>query len=72
MSRQLVLATAVLFAGFFAGLLKLLVDAGKFGQQALSRLCALGEIDTVVADAALSRSHQRKVREAGCELIIAE
>ena len=49
----------------------LLVDSSKFGQQALSRLCALNEIDTVVTDAALSRSHQKQVRDAGCELIIA-
>jgi DeoR/GlpR family transcriptional regulator of sugar metabolism len=49
----------------------LLVDAGKFGQQALSRLCSLGEIDTVVADASLPRAHQKLVREAGCQLILA-
>ena len=50
----------------------LLVDAGKFGQQALSRLCALRDIDTVVSDSALPRSHQKKVRDAGCELIMAD
>src|SRR6185503_4713290 len=49
----------------------LLVDSSKFGQQALSRLCSLGEIDTVVADAPLSKPHQKLVRQAGCELILA-
>src|SRR5205085_10915128 len=32
----------------------LLADAEKFGQQALTRLCALGDIDVVVSDARLS------------------
>lgn len=50
----------------------LLVDGGKFGQQALARLCGLGEIDVVVTDSSISRTHQKQVREAGCELIIAE
>jgi DeoR/GlpR family transcriptional regulator of sugar metabolism len=50
----------------------LLADSEKFGQQALSRLCALGDIDTVVVDSKISRAHQKLVREAGCELIIAE
>lgn len=50
----------------------LLVDSGKFGQQALARLGKLDEIDIVVSDAALPREHQAAVREAGCELILAE
>jgi DeoR family fructose operon transcriptional repressor len=49
----------------------LLADAGKFGQQALARLCALADIDTVVVDAALSEPHQKAIRDAGCELIVA-
>src|ERR1700712_1591296 len=32
----------------------LLIDSGKFGQQALARLCDLAEVDTVVTDAATS------------------
>jgi DeoR family fructose operon transcriptional repressor len=48
----------------------LLVDSGKFDQQALARLCSIGEIDIVVTDPGLSQSHQDQVREAGCELII--
>jgi DeoR/GlpR family transcriptional regulator of sugar metabolism len=50
----------------------LLVDSGKFGQQALSKLCEIEEIDIVVSDAKLSREHQKLVRDAGCELIIAK
>ena len=50
----------------------LLADAGKFGQQALSRLCALEEIDIVVADAALPDEQRKLVKQAGCQLIIAE
>jgi DeoR/GlpR family transcriptional regulator of sugar metabolism len=50
----------------------LLVDSGKFGRQALARLCRLDEIDVVVSDAGLSESFRQQVREAGCELVIAE
>ena len=50
----------------------LLVDSGKFGQQALAKLCELNQIDTVVVDAALDEEHRAKVRAAGCELIVAE
>ena len=50
----------------------MLADSEKFGQQALSRLCGLEEIDTVVVDSKISRAQQKLVREAGCELIIAE
>ena len=50
----------------------LLVDSEKFGQQALSKLCGIEEIDVVVSDAKLSREHQRLVRDAGCELILAK
>lgn len=50
----------------------LLADSGKFGQQALSRLCPLGEIDVVVSDSKLTAEQQDLVRSAGCELIIAE
>jgi len=50
----------------------LLVDSGKFGQQALSKLCEIEEIDIVVSDAKLSREHQKLMRDAGCELIIAK
>jgi DeoR family transcriptional regulator, fructose operon transcriptional repressor len=49
----------------------LLVDSSKFDQQALARLCSLGEIDVVVTDSRLSKLHQKYIREAGCELIVA-
>jgi DeoR family fructose operon transcriptional repressor len=50
----------------------LLVDSGKFGQQALARLCGLGDIDVVVADAGLTAEQRRQVTDAGVQLIIAE
>jgi DeoR/GlpR family transcriptional regulator of sugar metabolism len=50
----------------------LLVDSGKFGQQALARLGGLDEVDVVVTDAALPPEHQKQVRAAGCELIVAK
>jgi DeoR/GlpR family transcriptional regulator of sugar metabolism len=49
----------------------LLADSGKFGQQALSRLCPLSEIDVVVSDANLTPEQRELVQSAGCELIIA-
>ena len=50
----------------------LVADSGKFGQQALSRLCPLSEIDVVVSDANLTEGQRELVRSAGCELIIAQ
>lgn len=50
----------------------LLCDSGKFGQQALAKLGPLDLCDVVVTDAKLSREHQKMVRDAGCELIIAK
>jgi DeoR/GlpR family transcriptional regulator of sugar metabolism len=49
----------------------LLADSGKFGQQALTRLFGLEEVDIVVSDAGLSEEYQAQVRRAGCELILA-
>ncbi|MGH7214651.1 MAG: DeoR/GlpR family DNA-binding transcription regulator [Tepidisphaeraceae bacterium] len=50
----------------------LLADSSKFGQQALARLCPLSEINVVVSDTGLSDEQRRIVRDAGCELIVAE
>jgi DeoR/GlpR family transcriptional regulator of sugar metabolism len=49
----------------------LLVDSGKFGQQALARLGELDEVDVVVSDAAMREDYREQVKRAGCELIIA-
>lgn len=49
----------------------LLADGSKFGQQALSRLCTLDEIDVVVTDAPLPAEHENAVHAAGCDLIVA-
>jgi len=48
----------------------LLIDSAKFGQQALSKLGDLSEIDIVVADSALSEEYRDAIRKAGCELIL--
>jgi DeoR/GlpR family transcriptional regulator of sugar metabolism len=50
----------------------LLVDSGKFQQQALARLCALSEIDVVVTDSAISKPHLKELRDNGLEVITAE
>jgi DeoR/GlpR family transcriptional regulator of sugar metabolism len=50
----------------------LLADSGKFGQQALARLGALSDIDVVVSDLGLHRTHQEQIAQTGCELIIAD
>jgi DeoR family fructose operon transcriptional repressor len=49
----------------------LLADAEKFGQQALSKLCPLSDVDVVVSDEALPREQRDLVKAAGCELVIA-
>ena len=49
----------------------LLADSGKFGQQALSRLGGLGEVDIVVTDAGLPDDQRKHLVDAGCSLIIA-
>jgi DeoR/GlpR family transcriptional regulator of sugar metabolism len=50
----------------------LLVDSGKFGQQALAKLCDLSEVDVVVTDDGLSSQHRKEVEAAGCRLVVAE
>jgi DeoR/GlpR family transcriptional regulator of sugar metabolism len=50
----------------------LLLDSGKFGQQALARVCELSEMDVVVTDAGVSEEQKREVLAVGCELIVAE
>ena len=50
----------------------LLVDAGKFGQQALAKLGSLSDIDVVVSDSDLPEDQRDQVRSAACELIIAD
>jgi DeoR/GlpR family transcriptional regulator of sugar metabolism len=50
----------------------LLVDSGKFGQQALVQLSALDEVDVVVTEAEPSAEDQKVIADAGCRLIIAE
>ncbi|MFT3788257.1 MAG: DeoR/GlpR family DNA-binding transcription regulator [Tepidisphaeraceae bacterium] len=50
----------------------LLIDASKFGQQALVKLCDLSRIDAVVTDAAPPKAIADELVGAGCEIIVAE
>jgi DeoR/GlpR family transcriptional regulator of sugar metabolism len=50
----------------------LLADSSKFGQQALSRLGRLDEIDMIVSDTGLVPEHREQVAAAGCRLIVAD
>jgi DeoR/GlpR family transcriptional regulator of sugar metabolism len=50
----------------------LLVDATKFGQQALVQLCGLSDVDVVVSDSSLSAADRDAIAAAGCRLMIAE
>ncbi|HSI33957.1 MAG TPA: DeoR/GlpR family DNA-binding transcription regulator [Tepidisphaeraceae bacterium] len=50
----------------------LLADSGKFGQQALARLCDLSEVDVVVTDAGIEAGHRAMIEKAGCRVIVAE
>ena len=50
----------------------LLADSGKFGQQALSQLGPLDEIDIVVSDPGLTEDQRKQIVDAGCQLIISE
>ena len=49
----------------------LLCDAAKFGQQALSRLCGLEEIDVLVTDAEPGEADRKMIEAAGVRLIVA-
>ena len=49
----------------------LLADSGKFGQQALAKLCDLKDVDVVVTDGGIGNEQRRQVKEAGCQLIVA-
>jgi DeoR family fructose operon transcriptional repressor len=49
----------------------LLVDSGKFGQQALVQLSALDEVDVVVTETEPSVEDRKVIADAGCRLIVA-
>ncbi len=50
----------------------LLIDQSKFGQQALSKLCSLEEVDIIVTDQNPPPEHLKDIQRAGCKLIVAE
>lgn len=49
----------------------LLIDSGKFGQKALSKLGGVSEVDIVVTDAEPSAEDRKMLEDAGCRLIVA-
>lgn len=49
----------------------LLLDATKFARQTLSRLCELAQIDVLVTDQPPARDELAFIRQAGCQLIVA-
>lgn len=50
----------------------LLVDSGKFGQQALSLLGSLEEVDILVTDSGVTDEARKQAEAAGCRLIVAD
>lgn len=49
----------------------LVADASKFSKRSMSRIAPFAEIDTVISDTSLSEEIQSKLREHGCNLILA-
>lgn len=49
-----------------------LADSTKFGHRSLALMCALSEIDTLVADADLSPEWQKRLTDAGVHVCLAE
>lgn len=50
----------------------IVADSSKFGHASLSRLCDLGAVQTVVTDTGLDTQWQRRLRDAGVRLILAD
>jgi DeoR family fructose operon transcriptional repressor len=49
----------------------IVADSTKFGRASLSRLCGMNEVRTVVTDKDLPRVWQKRMRDAGVELVLA-
>jgi DeoR/GlpR family transcriptional regulator of sugar metabolism len=50
----------------------IVADSTKFGHTSLSRVCKLGDVTTVVTDSQLDGEWQKRLRDAGVRLILAE
>ena len=50
----------------------LLADSSKFGQQALVKLCALGDVHIVVTDPSIEQKYRHQIEASGARLIVAE
>jgi DeoR family transcriptional regulator, fructose operon transcriptional repressor len=49
----------------------IVADSTKFGKASLSRLCGMNEVRTVVTDQDLAQTWQKRMRDAGVELVLA-
>ena len=47
-------------------------DSGKFGHSELVHLCSLKQVARMVVDSGLPAEWQKRIREAGIDLVIAE
>jgi DeoR/GlpR family transcriptional regulator of sugar metabolism len=48
-----------------------LADGSKFGRQALSQVCELGDIDVLIADPSVPGEYERIVEDAGVRFLVA-
>ena len=49
----------------------LVADASKFSKRSMTRITPLSEIDTIISDTSLSEDLQGRIRDIGCNLILA-
>ena len=49
----------------------IVADSTKFGRPSLSRLCGMNEVRTVVTDQEIAQTWQKRMRDAGVELVLA-
>lgn len=50
----------------------IVADSSKFGRASLSRLCSLGDVQTVITDSELEKDWQNRLRDAGVRLVLAD
>ncbi|OYP58174.1 hypothetical protein CG709_00715 [Lachnotalea glycerini] len=50
----------------------LICDSSKFGITTMAKICSLDSFDAVITDSHLSKEEQRKIKDAGINLVIAD
>lgn len=50
----------------------LAVDSSKFGKRAMVKLCSIGDIETLVTDAAPPAALQQRLKESGGQIVLAD